>query len=79
MEAGQETMGQQVLQPWSKRALGMWRYSSYSPPENRRPLKLRKYSWDGVRTERREPGERGELGVLSSHYCSVTLIVTVKL
>ena len=29
--------------------------------------------------ERRELGERGELGVLSSHHCSVTLIVTVKL
>ena len=29
--------------------------------------------------ERRVLGERGELGVLSSHHCSVTLIVTVKL
>ena len=38
-----------------------------------------KYSWVGVRTERREPGKRGEPGVLSSHHCSVTLIVTLKL
>ena len=59
----------------------MWRYLSYSPPENRRPLRLQKYSFHGVRTERRKPGRAGRARstLLSSHHCSVTLIVTVKL
>ena len=37
------------------------------------------YSWAGVRTERREPGERGEPGVLISYHCSVTPTVTFML
>ena len=39
-----------------------------------------KYSCHRVRTERRKPWRAGPARrVLASHYCSVTLIVTVKL
>ena len=60
------------------RSSPLWRYSSYSPPENRPPLQLRKYRYGvrGVWRERRKPDE---LGVITSHHCSITLIVTVKL
>ena len=52
----------------------MWRYLLYSPPENRRPLRLQKYG------ERRKPGEQG--GARSTFFPpfdSVTLIVTLRL
>ena len=37
----------------------VWRYSSYSPPENRRPLWLQNYGCNRVRTVRRKPGWAG--------------------
>ena len=69
MEAGQANQGTE--------ALGMWRYSSYSLPENRRPLRL--YSKARVRAEKERAGKRGEPSVLISYHCSVTPTVTFML
>ena len=55
----------------------VWRYSSYSPTENRRPLGL--YSKARVRAEKEEAGKQGEPSVLISYHCSVTPTVTFML
>ena len=59
----------------------MWRYSSYSLPENRQPLRLR--GERGCLEGREQRGESqaagNEPGAYFAHHCSLTLIVTVKL
>ena len=60
-------------------ALGMWRYLSYSPPENRQPLRLQEVQL-GRSTDREERAwQWGEPGVLFSHHCYVTPTVTIML
>ena len=57
----------------------LWRYSSYSPPENRRPPRFREYAAGG-REQRGESQAAGtEPGEYFSLYCSLTLTLTVKL